>query len=125
MAPQTLEKRVDVLEQRVRALDGLPSQVAQLTLKISQLHQEMQNGFSALRDADGKLQRDINAVRKRMNGLHKEAMTAIRTSKEEVLKEVLTHMRVMHEDLRLQIALLREGAGGAGTSPGNPDGPKG
>lgn len=114
MPPQTLEKRVEELEDQVRALQGLPAQVAQLTLKISHLRQEMQGGFSALRAEDQKLRKDMRA-------LHKKAMTRM----DALHKQALTEMRVLHEAVLAQFALMREGSGGGSNSTsGKGNGPR-
>jgi BMFP domain-containing protein YqiC len=47
MPPQTLEPRVESLEQRVTVLEQLPARVDHLAVQISQLRDEMRAEFSA------------------------------------------------------------------------------
>ena len=49
MLPQTLVKRVESLEHRVNVLEQLPSRVDALSVQISQLRDEMHDEFSAIR----------------------------------------------------------------------------
>ena len=80
MAPQAIERRVDNLEKRVTILEQLPSRVDALSVQISQLRDEMQDGFSAMRAR-------IEAVDERLS----------------------TQMRVLHEDVIARLVLIQEG----------------
>ncbi len=80
MAPQAIERRVDNLEKRVTILEQLPSRVDALSVQISQLRDEMHDGFSATRAR-------IEAVDERLS----------------------TQMRVLHEDVIARLVLIQEG----------------
>lgn len=80
MAPQAIERRVDNLEKRVTILEQLPSRVDALSVQISQLRDEIHDGFSAM-------QARIEAVDERLS----------------------TQMRVLHEDVIARLVLIQEG----------------
>ena len=84
MQPQTLEARVDRLEQRVTILEQLPARVDALTLQVSQLREEMHAQFSAS---------------------HTSLREEIRTGDERILSQA----KMLHEDLVSKLALLWEG----------------
>jgi hypothetical protein len=93
--PQTLADRLDSVERRVESLEQLPNRVAALESQIVQLRDEMRAGFSS---TQAGLRAEIKAgdeeTRRQMRELH---------------GEVTTQMRVLHEDVISRIALLGEG----------------
>ena len=80
MQPQTLVSRVERLEHRVTTLEQLPARVEELAGQISQLRQEMHAEFSAVR-------REIAAGD----------------------AEIMSHARVLHEDIVARLTLMKEG----------------
>ena len=80
MSEPFLTERVEILEKKVEALETLPARVTAVELQIVQLREEMRGDFLAVR-AD------------------------IRAGDEETRR----YMRVLHEEVISQIALLQEG----------------
>jgi predicted nucleic acid-binding Zn-ribbon protein len=80
MSRESLEARMDRLEQRVRVLERLPERIVALEAQIVQLREDLRGEFSAMR----------------------EEMHTLFDANE-------THMRVLHEDLVQRIATLKEG----------------
>jgi hypothetical protein len=81
MPDPSLSERVEILEQKVEALEVLPARVAGVEIQILQLRGEMRDGFSALGDR-------ISAVEARLR-------EEIRAGDEETRR----YMRVLHEEL--------------------------
>ena len=94
MTPETLETRMDRLEHRVTLLEQLPARLDALGVQISQLRDEMRGEFSALRNEIKAGDDDV------VRTLRKE----IRASTEEVM----THVRILHEDVISRLALIQE-----------------
>ena len=84
MARQTIEQRVEALEQRVTKLDGEGGRLERIESQIVQLRSEMRDGFSAIRA---------------------ELRAEIRAGDEETRR----YMRVLHEDLVSRIAAIQKG----------------
>jgi predicted phage gp36 major capsid-like protein len=110
MSPQILVKRVEQLEERVTILEQLPARIDDLTSQISQLRDEMRGEFSAVR---GEMASGLAAVRAEMR-------EEIRAGDEETRRvlgdqiragddEIMSHARVLHEDLISRWALSQEG----------------
>jgi len=85
MPKPILTERVEILEEKVGALEQLPARVAAVESQLVQLRTEMRDEFSALRGE-------------------------IREGDEETRR----FMRMLHEDLVGRIALLQEARGGRG-----------
>lgn len=109
MQPQSLEVRVERLETRVTALEGLPNRIDALTLQVSQLREEMHVEFSAIHarsdTLDNRLTGQIDALDRRLTGLDERLTGQI----ESVKLELGTQMRVLHEEVISRLALLQEG----------------
>jgi hypothetical protein len=95
MPPQTLERRVERLEQRVTILEQLPARGEALAVQISQLRDEMHVEFSAVRN-------EIGAGDERVIGTLREEIRAGDQS-------VMTQARVLYEDLKASLILIQEG----------------
>ena len=95
--PQTLAHRVDSLERKVESLEQLPDRVASLESQIVQLRDEMRAGFSSTRAeikaGDEETRREIRALEETLR---------------REMREMNTQMRVLHEDVIFRIALLGE-----------------
>ena len=78
--PQDLEKRVEILEDRVDLLEQLPARVAGLESQVVQLRDEMRAEFSAVRT---ELRQEIRAgdqeTQRLMRVLHEEVLARIET----------------------------------------------
>jgi hypothetical protein len=87
MPPQTIETRLEQLEQRVTILEQLPARIDDLTLQIVQLREEMLAAISASETSlEASLRKEIRAGD----------------------KEVMSHARVLYEDLKVTLALIKE-----------------
>ncbi len=97
MNQQTLVNRVEILEQKVEGLAGLPDHVAALELQILEFRAEVRVEFSAvrteMRECEGRLRLDMDGLRGEMRELNQDART---------------HMLVLHEEVISRIALLDE-----------------
>ena len=91
MARESLEKRVEILEEQMRPLSELPDRVASLETQFLQFRAEMRQEFSAVRT-------EIQLVRS-------ELREEIRAGDEETRR----FMRVLHEDVIARIAAIGEG----------------
>ena len=98
MSPQTIESRLETLEQRVTILEQLPARIDGLTLQIVQLREEMHVEFSAVR---AELREEIRAGDEETRRLLREEIRAGD-------KEVMSHARVLYEDLKATLALIKE-----------------
>jgi len=113
MAGPTLTQRVEILDQTVAELALLPARMAAVELQIVQLRDEMQVGFSAVRqemavmadDLRTELHRGLHGIRGELDGLDGEfdgLRAEIRAGDEETRR----YMRVLYEDLIARIAAL-------------------
>jgi hypothetical protein len=84
MQDRSIVERLEIVERKVESLETLPARVSAVELQIVQLRQDMNAGFSALRD-------DLRAE--------------IRAGDEETRR----FMRVLHEDVIARIAAIRHG----------------
>jgi vacuolar-type H+-ATPase subunit H len=127
MPRQTIEARVEHLEERVTTFEELPARMDALSTQISQLREEMHGGFSDLRDGlraeiragDDRvmeharelfayLKEQIQAVDERVMSearrLHEELKGRIQTGEERIMN----HSRILYEDLKASLALITE-----------------
>jgi hypothetical protein len=95
MADAKLERRVEILEEKMDQPRDVPTRLASVESQIVQLRAEMHSGFSA--------------VRVEMEGLGTSLGTEMRALNDETRVE----MRVLHEEVISRIALLQEGRTGA------------
>jgi predicted phage gp36 major capsid-like protein len=95
MQPQTLDGRVERLEERVTILGQLPARVEELAGQISQLRAEMRGEFSAVRE-------EIRTGGEETRGTLRDELRA-------AAEEIMTHARTLHEDVLSRIALIGEG----------------
>lgn len=110
MQPQTIDRRVERLEQRVTILEELPSRVDALALQVSQLREEMHAEFSAVRgemnaglaDVQGSLREEIRVGDEETRRILREEIRAGD-------KEIMAQARVLHEDVKATLALIEEG----------------
>ena len=79
MQPQTIDSRVERLEQRVTVLEQLPARMDALEVQVSQLRDEMHAEFSATR-------MEMRGVDERLS----------------------TQMRVLHEEVLARLTLIGE-----------------
>jgi len=97
VARRSLTERVEILEQTVEDLRGLPDHVAAVESQILQLRGEMRGEFSAIRERFEAVDRRFEAVDRRFDAIN------------ERFDETHRYMRVLHEDVVARLALLHEG----------------
>ena len=85
MSARSLTERVEILDQKLEALQTLTERVSGLESLIVQLRSEVRVEFSAIHDRFGTI--------------------------DARLEEMQRFMRVLHEDVLTRISLLREGHG--------------
>jgi hypothetical protein len=95
MAQESLETRMDRLEQRVEILERLPDRVAAVESQIVQLRDEMRSEFSAVR-AEAEVH-------------HEETRRVLAARIDSLFDANERHMRLLHEDLVERIARVSEG----------------
>lgn len=82
--PQDLEKRVEILEDKVELLEQLPARVGALESQVLQLRDEMRAEFSVTRsELRSELRQEIRdgdeETRRLMRVLHEEVLARIET----------------------------------------------
>jgi hypothetical protein len=124
MSPQSIETRLEKLEQRVTILEQLPASIDGLTLQIVQLREEMHVALSAsatsleaslrkeIRAGDEKTRRVLreefqDGFQQLRRGLKdvRDEVTAVSTKADELIGRA----RMLYEDMKATLALLREG----------------
>jgi len=113
MAGPTLTQRVEILEQKVERLETLPARMAAVEWQIVQLRDEMQGGFSAVRqemavmadDLRTELHHGLHGIRGELDGIHGE-LDGLRAEIRAGDEETRRYMRVLYEDLIARIAAL-------------------
>jgi hypothetical protein len=127
MASQTIEERVDVVEQRVTALNALPARVDALSTQIVDLRGEMHTEFSASRaemhaafsTVRGEARSEFAAIRGGERDAETPSLCSLKNDtgdlRDTLRKEIqdngdriIGQVRVLHEDLVARIALLGE-----------------
>jgi phage shock protein A len=98
---QSLEQRVEVLEQKVAGLETLPDRMTALEAQISEFRAETRGEFSAVRR---EMNEGLTMLRGEMHSLIGETRQEMRTLNEETR----SYMRTLHEDVVSRIALLDE-----------------
>jgi phosphoglycerate-specific signal transduction histidine kinase len=114
MAAHDLTDRVEVLEVKVAALEGLPESVSGVESQIVQLRNEMRGGFSAvhqeMHDLGETLRQEMREgqqeFRQEMRGLEGTLRDEMRALNEDTKSQ----MRVLHEDVIDRISRIGEGA---------------
>lgn len=94
MAPETIEIKVQRLEDRVTRLEELPATVDDLTSQVLQLRTEMRAEFSAVRDE--------------MRGMNEQTVATLRDEIRAGDAETRRFMLILHEKLVSNIATLGE-----------------
>lgn len=105
MPPQTIESRVEKLEQQVTNLQELPGRMDALSVQISQLRDDVGGQISQLGARVGGVEARIDALGARVSEME-------RTLREEIVagdERILTQVRVLHEDVISRLVLIQEG----------------
>ena len=105
---------MDSLERRVDRLEQLPQRMDALATQIVQLREEMRSEFSAIRvemreemrEGDGETRRSL---REEIRASDEETRRLLSTQMRELFAANETHMRVLHEDLVQRIATIKGG----------------
>ena len=112
MPQESLETRVEMLEEQMTALAGLPAQVAELASQVSQLRVEMHAGFSAIRDEIGAGDDEtMRQLREEIRAGDEETRRVLREEIRAGDEETRTQMRILHEDVIGRLILIQEGLG--------------
>jgi hypothetical protein len=98
MAPQSIETRVEGLEQRVTRLEGLPVRMDRLESQIVQLRTEMHDEFSAVRTEIRSIDKDV-----------RDGFSAVRVEIRAGDEETRHYMRMLFEDYIDRLKRLDEG----------------
>jgi hypothetical protein len=102
VAGESLEKRVELLEQQMRPLSELPDRVASFETQFLQFRTEVRAEFSAVRsEMHAGDERLLEEIRKVEANLRRE----IQAGDEETRR----FMRVLHEEVISRIAAIGEG----------------
>ena len=101
MPQPPLARRVEILEEKVGALERLPGRMDALELQIMQFREEVRVEFSAIRQEAAA------------------SMDALRAEMRDGDEETRRYMRVLHEDVISRIALLHL-VGGTTCVPSRP-----
>jgi hypothetical protein len=109
VAGESLEKRVEMLEQQMRPLSELPERVTSLETQFLQFRTEVREEFSAVRS-------EIQLVRSEMRQGDETLLGEIRKVEASPRREIQAgdeetrrFMRVLHEDVIARIAAISEG----------------
>lgn len=94
MKSETLDRRVELLEQKVGKLETVPERVTALEVQISEFRAEVRAEFSATR----------SELRQEMKALNDQTRADMRALNDETG----THMRVLHEAVIARFNLLEE-----------------
>jgi seryl-tRNA(Sec) selenium transferase len=126
MPDRSQSERLEILEQKVEAIQALPARVAAVELQILQFRDEVRVAFSAIdgrcEAIDGRFEaidlrfeaidrrfeaidRRFEAVDRRFDSLAEEVRTEIRQGDEETRR----YMRMLHEEVLERFALMQEG----------------
>ena len=102
MARQSIETRVDRVEQQVGELAALPARVSALESQIVQFRSEVRDEFSAVRS---EMTGEFAAVRSQMASESEALRAEMRAGDEESRR----YMRVLHEEVLGRLATIQEG----------------
>ena len=123
MPPQTIENRVDRLEERVAELEKLPERVTAIESQIVQLRTEMRVEFSAVREeiraGDDQTRHVLGErIEDTRRTLGEQIVETRRVLGEQILEtsrvlddrieESRRYMRVLHEDVIGRLATIQE-----------------
>ena len=121
MPPSPLSRRVEILEEKVERLGGLPARIDNLEVQILQFREEVRAEFSATRaDFLARIALTEAALLHEMNQLDekrgKETRRELAETRTELIariaegdEETRRYMRVLHEDVIARIAMIGEG----------------
>ena len=100
MERESIDRRVDILEQHVEMLRDLPTRMTLFEAQMLQLRSDMNSGFSALSYAVNALHADMVA--------RFEAHDRRFDAQDEKFIDLKRHMHMLHEDALERIARLSE-----------------
>jgi len=123
----SLERRIEILEEKMEQLRDVPVRLSAVESQIVQLRAEMQTGFSALRGQNDETRGEMVGLRGEMVRLNDETRREMVRLNDETRREMVSlndetrrelvrlndetnaHLRVLHEEVISRIALLQEG----------------
>ncbi len=100
MEGESLDRRVEILEQHVEMLKDLPTRMTLFEAQTLQLRSDMNSGFSALSYAVNALHADMVA--------RFEAHDRRFDAQDVKFKDLERHMHMLHEDVLERIARLND-----------------
>src|SRR6187402_3520413 len=107
MAPQSIETKVEGLEQRVTELQKLPRRIDRLESQIVHLRTEMRDEFSAVRT---EMRDEFAAVRTEIRSVNEETKRELRQEIRSGDEETRRYMRVLFEEYVGRMKVVGEAA---------------
>jgi len=105
MQPRFLEKRVEIVENTVSGLEGLPARVEAVELQILQHREETRAAFSANTADHAAFREEMQAFRIHVEKEFVQVRVEIRAGDEDTRRQ----MRILHEDVIGRFAVFGEG----------------
>ena len=128
MQERSVIERAHILEQKVEALETLPTRVSAVELQLLRLRDEVRGGFSAVRQemsamgvslrdeiraGDSAVRTELRAEMKALRAYVDTALDSTRTELQTEIRdgdeETRRYMRVLHEEVLSRIAMIHEG----------------
>ena len=111
MARQTVETRLERLEQRVTAIEHLPARIDRLELQFVQLRTELRDEFSAIRhEAQSRDAEVVRGLRDEIRAGDEETRRVLRDEIRTGNVMIVTALTEQTEELRRHMLLLFEEA---------------
>ena len=105
MQARFLAKRVEILENTVSGLEGLPARVEAVEQQILQHREETRAAFSAIKTGDVEFREEMRAFRSHVEKEFVQVRIEIREGDEVTRRQ----MRVLHEDVIGRFGVVGEG----------------
>jgi uncharacterized coiled-coil DUF342 family protein len=127
MPPQTIERRVEKLEEQMTTLQQLPARMDALSVQISQTREDLGAKISTM-DAKistmgakiSTMDARVSTMDARVSGMDARISGTEKSLREEILSSgdrILTRVRMLHEDVISRLALIQEGRRERSRSP--------
>ena len=106
MPSESIESKVERLEERVNAIEQLPARIDGLGVQILQLRQDMRDGFSALRTEMAAGDEETRRTLRDEIRAGDERVTAVLSAR---IEDARRETRVLHENAIGRMAVIGEG----------------